>query len=164
MRQHGATLLLVLAAALAACDGERAPTAPDRLQTEQQRGGGGGGEAQGDSTPPQLPGTFRAYGRVLAVSVTAASAGSSDTLRFTPVAGAAIEVWRNLLVDGAATQELAARTTSGADGAFEVPELAGGYYIVKAAPPAGSGYADNWEYLAGTASEVKVDVFVWKEP
>jgi hypothetical protein len=162
MRHHGATLLLVLAAALAACEGERAPTGPRDLQTEQQRTGGG--EAQGDSTLPELPGSFRAYGRVLAVSVTAASAGSNDTLHFTPVAGAAIEIWRNLLVNGAATQELAARTTAGADGAFEVPGLAGGYYIVKAAPPAGSGYASNWEYLAGTRSEVKVDVFVWKEP
>ncbi|MEW5915394.1 MAG: hypothetical protein AB1762_03270 [Gemmatimonadota bacterium] len=116
-----------------------------------------------DSMPP-LPEKVQLSGRVLAVTVIAPGPGVRDTLRFEAIAGAKVRVMRNLLVDGQATQRLAAERVTDANGAFTVRDLAGGYYVVYADPPAGSPYQSSFSYLAATKPEVKVDVYLWRRP
>jgi hypothetical protein len=115
-------------------------------------------------TLPRLPEKVQLSGRVLAVTVIAPAPGVRDTLRFDPIAGAKVRVMRNLLVDGKATQRLAAELVTDANGAFAVKDLAGGYYVVYADPPAGSPYQSSFSYLAATRPEVKVDVYLWRRP
>lgn len=155
-----AFVLAAACAGLAACS-DRPVTAPDATSAQPNTVGTSG--ASSTDTIPQLPAVFAVSGKVLGVSSSAAVAGSSDSLHFEPVAGARIKLYHNVLVNGTATQILAAETTSGADGAYRVTGLVGGYYIVQAAAPAGSAYADNFAYLAGTASEVKTDVYLWRK-
>ena len=156
--------LLVAAAALiaiAAC-GEHPSTAPiDEL--ERTAGIGKSNGAPNDSTPPPLATTFNLSGRVLAVTRTAPAPGVTDTLRYDPVAGVPLRVMRNLLVNGQATQVLAAETTSGASGEYRINGLAGGYYVIYATPPAGSPYASNHALVAGTANEVLANVYLWRK-
>ena len=106
-----------------------------------------------DSLPAGLPSSVQVNGRVLGVSAIAPGAGSTDTLRFEPVAGAAITVKRNILVNGQSAQELAATLLADGEGRFTLNQLRAGYYIVEAAA-ARSGYAAGWEYLPATRSAV----------
>ncbi|MBX6331254.1 MAG: hypothetical protein IRY91_05345 [Gemmatimonadaceae bacterium] len=161
MRFHGAAVVVTtLIAALAACSSD-APTSP-KLQQAPFAGGAGG--ASEDSTPQGLPATFRVHGRVVGVAGVVAAPGSNDTLRYVPVAGAPITIYHNVLVDGVATQVVAAHTVSGADGTYQVDGLEGGYYIVSVTAPAGSPWADGWNYLPGTWTDVTVDVYLWQKP
>jgi hypothetical protein len=160
--QRMLSLIAVGVITVAACS-DRTTTAPGAALS-QAPGVDKAGASSTDSVPPQLAASFNVSGRVLAVSRSAPVAGSADTLHFDSVAGAAIKVYRNVLVNGAATQVLAAETTSGAGGEYRVNGLAGGYYVVQAAAPAGSPYADSFAYVAGTASEMKTDVYLWRKP
>lgn len=119
--------------------------------------------ARVDTTPPVYTGKVAVSGRILGINVIAPTAGSRDTIQFVPVALAKIRVMRNVLVNGAASQVLAAELTSDAAGQFSIKDLAGGYYIVYADPPEGSGYEKNWSYLAALKPEVTVDVYLWKK-
>jgi len=70
-----------------------------------------------------------------------------DTLRFDPIAGVNVRIMRNVLVNGVATQVLAAQLVTDALGRFAVKDLAGGYYVVYAEPPAGSVWSNSFSYL-----------------
>ena len=160
MRVHRTALVLAATViGLAAC-ADHTTTAPDTGQ-RGATGTDGVGRAPGD-TIAELPSSARVHGRVLGVSVTAPVQGSADTLSFEPVAGAPIKIYRNVLVDGGATQVLAAETISGGSGEYEVQGLEGGYYIIRVTAPAGVPYSDNWEYLAATSSDVEVNVYHWR--
>jgi len=157
MRRHAFVLATIALATLAACadHGAAGPTAPLAR--------GAATPAPGDSSH-YFAGEFTAHGHILGVVGTAPTPGSNDTLRFEPLAGSRIRVVRNLLVNGVATQELAAETVSDDDGAYAVSGLAAGYYIVQADPPSGSPYAGGFSYLPGQSSDVQVDVYLWKQP
>ena len=160
MRVHRTALVLaVTIIGLAAC-ADHTTTAPD-VGRQGATGTGGGGGTPGD-TIGELPSSVRVHGQVLGVSVTTPVQGSADTLSFEPVASAPIKIYRNVLVDGGATQVLAAETISGEHGEYEVRGLKGGYYIVKVTAPAGVPYADNWEYLPATSTDVTVNVYLWR--
>jgi hypothetical protein len=147
--------------ALSACSGDTS-TGPAVLRQTDMGASAKSGQAASDSST-ELVATFALQGRVRGVSAKSGQYGG-DTLSYEPIAGAAVRIYRNLLVDGAATQVLAAQTTSDAAGQYRVEGLEGGYYIVKAVAPAGSPYADSWTYAAGTAPEVTADVYLWRQP
>ncbi|HEU4563191.1 MAG TPA: hypothetical protein VFS05_01035 [Gemmatimonadaceae bacterium] len=162
MRSHGAVLVvsaLVVAVALAACSNDT----PTNARLTQAPAADGSGGASDDTIPRDLPASFRVHGRVLGVSQAAATPGSDDTLSFAPVAGAPITIYHTVLVNGVATQVVAAHTVSGTDGSYQVDGLEGGYYIVSVTAPAGSPWADGWSYLPGTSADVTVDVYLWQK-
>jgi hypothetical protein len=156
MRRYSFVLAALALATVAACSDQTTtgPTAP--LAKENAN------PSPGD-TSHYFAGDFTVHGRILGVSATTQPTAGSDTLSFEPLAGAAVRIIRNVLVNGAATQELAAETVSNDDGVYSVGGLPAGYYIVEAAPPSGSSYAAGWSYLAGQASDVKVDVYLWPQ-
>lgn len=156
MRRYAAILVTIGMAALAACSDQTSTgPAPDIATTA-------GGPAPGD-TSHSFVGEFTVHGQALGVTATAASPGAQDTLNYTPLSGVKIRIIHNLLVNGEATQELAAETVSDDKGAFTVSGLEGGYYIVEAEPPAGSQYAASQEYLAGQSPDVTLNVYLWKQ-
>jgi hypothetical protein len=163
MRAHRATVstlaaIMMTAAGLVACGDDDQFTAPE-VRTLGSDGPGASAPVDTMKPPPTIP--FRVSGRILGVRVTH---GSADTLAFEPIVGARIRIHRNILVDGEARQVLAAETTSGANGAYDVKSLAGGYYIVSVEAPPGSRYRDGWTYLSGISPEVKLDVHLWPKP
>ena len=114
-----------------------------------------------DSMPP-VPQNVAVSGRVLGIVPITPTAGSRDTLRFDPIAGAKVRIMRNLLVNGAATQVIAAERVSDANGKFSA-SLAGGWYVVYVEPPAGTNWSKSFSYLAANRAEVSVDVYLWKQ-
>ena len=160
-------VLVAATIAVAACS-ERPTTAPiDQLdQTAdvgKSNGKSNGTPNDSSTTPPPLPATFNLSGRVLGVTRRAPAPGVTDTLRFDPLAGVPLRIMRNLLVNGQATQVLAAETTSGASGEFRVDALAGGYYVIYATAPAGSPWVSNHTLVAGTSNEVLANVYLWRQ-
>lgn len=147
------SLIAAAAAALLACSDT--PTGLQSIRSTPD-------DAAPQDTTSTLPGTVQVSGRILGVSAADPVSGPGDTLRFEPIARASIEVVRNVLVNGAAQQVLAATLASGAEGEYRIADLPGGYYIVRATPPTGSAYAANWEYLPATKPEVRVDVYLWR--
>ncbi|HEY9427939.1 MAG TPA: hypothetical protein VIR34_12355 [Gemmatimonadaceae bacterium] len=156
MRRYAAILVTLGMALLAACS-DQTSTGPDKAVATA-----GGDPTPGD-TSHSYAGTFDVHGQILGVIAVAPSPGVQDTLHYTPLAGAKIRIMHNLLVNGEATQELAAETMSDAQGAYSVSGLEGGYYIVEAAPPTGSQYAAGQEYLAGQSPDVTLNVYLWKQ-
>jgi hypothetical protein len=140
-----------LAVVLACSDASTSLTSPDASA-----------RAAGDTTATGLPTSVRVTGRILGVSAREPVAGSTDTLRHTPLPHARITLKRNVLVNHQAAQELAGEFIADVDGRFAIEGLRGGHYIIEAAAP-GSGYRAGWEYLAATRSELAVDVYLWKE-
>ncbi|HJU76282.1 MAG TPA: hypothetical protein VJ717_21255 [Gemmatimonadaceae bacterium] len=113
-----------------------------------------------DSMPP-LPQKVAVNGRVLGIVPITPTAGSRDTLRFDPIAGAKVRIMRNVLVNGAATQVLAAELVTDVNGRFSA-SLTGGYYVLYAEPPAGTDWSKSLSYLAASRPEVTVDLYLWK--
>ena len=132
------------------------------LPTDLQAARNTGAPTPGDTSAAGLPASVRVAGRIIGVSAAAAVAGSTDTLRHTPIPHARITIQRNILVNGQSAQELAATLSADAEGRFHLDGLRGGYYIVEASAP-GSGYRDGWEYLPATQSTVELNVYLWRE-
>ena len=157
--------VLVAAAGLVACSGRDTTTAPElrilALAVEAA-----------DSTPTDTtkppPASVRVFGQILGVTVpdssTDSTAAPTDTLSFEPIVGARIRIFRNVLVNGDSSQVFVADARSRANGVYEVKGLAGGYYTVTATPPAGSGYARGSAFLAATAPDVRLDVYLFPKP
>ena len=120
-----------------------------------------GTDSSGTSAP--LPTVVHASGRILGVSYVTPHAGSSDSLRFSPVPNARIQLLRNVIENGVGVSKLERELTADATGAWSVGNLAGGYYIVKAFAPVGSGLNDGWEYLPATKADVQKDVYLWSD-
>jgi hypothetical protein len=148
--------LAVATALVAACSGE-GPFVPEG---DAPAGSvSGGADTRPDSAAPgPLPAAVRASGHVYAVTYTP---GTADSLRYTAVAGARVQLWRNVLENGASAQRLARELVTDAAGAYAAAELEGGYYVVKVSGPAGAGFNDSWEYLPATKPEVTVNVYLW---
>jgi hypothetical protein len=160
--RHRTCIVFAAVFALAAC-GERPATAPAE-ELGQLADIGKSKTTPGDSTaspPPPLPATFNLSGRVYGVTRIAPAPGVRDTLRHDPLAGVPLRVMRNLLVDGKATQVLAAETTSGSAGEFRLNGLAGGYYVIYATAPPGSPWLSTYTLVAGTSNEVVANVYLW---
>jgi hypothetical protein len=151
-------LILVAAViALAACsDG---PTTAPANELQQTPAIGKSNGTPNDSTPPPVLASFNLSGKVLGITRIAAAPGVADTLRHDPIPGIPLRIMRNLLVNGQATQQLAAEMTSGANGEYRVT-LPGGYYVVYATAPAGSPYVSNHALVAGTATDVTANVYL----
>ena len=152
--------LLSAALAVAACS-DAGPLVPESDAAAGSVAGGSrpGRDSSGTSAP--LPTSVRASGRILSVSFVTPQAGSTDSLRFAPVPNARVEILRNVIENGVAVSKLERELTADANGAWSASGLAGGYYIVKAAAPVGSGLRDGWEYLPATKVEVQKDVYLW---
>ena len=147
----------IAAATLAACDNDDA-TSPSALDRLDSRSTG----TNGDSTNAPTVGSFDLRGTVYLMSIVTPAVAGQDSLVRTPLAGATIELRRNLLVDGKATQTVVGTVTSAADGSYSFAGLAGGYYVAYGHPPAGSGLTETLEYVAGTQSQVTTNLFMWK--
>lgn len=156
MRPYAVILSAAALAVLAACS-DQSTTGPTRAVTEPASG------APPIDSSHSYSGTFTVHGRVLGVTAIEPAPGVQDTLSYAPIPGAKIRVVHNLLVNGEARQELAAETVSDANGAYSVRDLEAGYYIVEAAPPAGSLFGAAQEYLAGQSPDVTLDVYLWKQ-
>ena len=113
-------------------------------------------------TPPPTVASFTLSGKVLGLTRTTAS-NSADTLRADPIPGIPIRIMRNLLVNGQATQTLAAETTSDANGEYRATGLAGGYYVAYANPAAGSVWASNYVLIAGTTPNVTANIYLGRK-
>ena len=146
------SIALATALALVACT-ERPPT------------GGGAGLLRGDGSSRDTattgtPDVMHLYGRVLVSgSGSIRTDTNPDAVPHTPVAGAAIVVRRNELVGGRATQRVVAQTRTDARGRWDVGRLAGGYFVVYATAPAGSGLQDAWE-LVPLRESAEVNVYL----
>jgi len=158
MRSRFTSLVLVaLATTLAACDDDDA-TSPSALARLDSRSTG----ANGDSASAPTVGSLDLRGTVYQMSVRTPVVAGQDSLVRTPLAGATIELRRNLLVDGKATQTVVGTVTSAADGSYSFTGLAGGYYVAYGYPPAGSALTETLEYVAGTQAQVTTNLFMWK--
>lgn len=144
-------LSFVATAAFAAC-GDPASTEPAAVANTVVK-------TSTDTTKPP-PSSFNLTGKALGVDAVAGQ--GSDTLHFTPVAGAQVLLVRNVLVNGQGAQVPAGETTTSATGAYQFSNLTGGYYIVTVNPPAGSPYQSSWSYVAGMSPNVDVNVFLWR--
>lgn len=160
MRSRFTSLLFasLAAASLAACDAgdTTSPSALDRLDSRST------GTNGGDSTSAPTVGSFDLRGTVYLMSVRTPVVAGQDSLVRTPLAGATIELRRNVLVDGKATQTVIGTVTSATDGTYSFTGLAGGYYVAYGHPPAGSGLTETLEYVAGTQAQVTTNLFMWK--
>lgn len=106
-----------------------------------------GSDSVGNPLPPEpstpSPGTFR--GTVLAPCVGTSCTG--DTLATSPrVSGVVIRAYR---VTGGTQANptlgaMEATVTTGSDGKFQLPQLAGGEYVVTFTPPLSSAYSGVW--------------------
>jgi hypothetical protein len=109
----------------------------------------------------ELPAHVSVHGTVLGVSAHAPAAASSDSLSYTPLAGATIDVYHNVITNGTASSEFVTRLASDAAGAYALPDIPGGYYLVYVTAPSGSGYGQGMEYLSATQPAVRLDLYVW---
>ena len=76
----------------------------------------------------------------------------------TPVAGARVTLYRNVLVDGRGVSLHVADQTTGADGAFAFVDVVGGPYVLAHDVTADHTYGDAVAYALGTTAEVHVDL------
>jgi hypothetical protein len=148
--------LAVVAAVVAACGDAGAPTGTrEAVRTAALTGG------QNDtSTGGGVPALVRISGRVLMASGAQVAGPDSMVAGFVGVPGATVTVMHNIMVNGQSAQELAARVTSGADGAYRIPDLPGGPYVVYADPPAGANLRSGLEYVPLQQAQPTVNVYL----
>jgi hypothetical protein len=152
------TILVLAVALLAACSSESAaPTSPDATNKKTLGAGGDGGQSDTTSTPTYA-GPVRLAGHAFVVAHVAPTAGSRDTLSSTPLAGAELTLYHNVLVNGVGQSVYVGQVTTGSDGAYEFAGIPGGYYLLRGAY-AGSS---TLSYVAANAAEVTVDVRFWQ--
>jgi hypothetical protein len=101
------------------------------------------------SAPPPDPGTGPGIVRGTVLGESEPGAGN-DSLETAPrIAGVRVTAYPVIGTQTGGGPELgpeAASTTTGADGKFELPPLAGGEYAVVFDPPATSGYRGQWAH------------------
>jgi len=145
---------------LAACSDVQTPSDPVTPAVSLQTNGSTG--ASGDSTSgPTYSGVVHLTGRVLGETFTLPTAGNPDSLHATPVAGAVIKLYRNVLVDGTATSVFVGQVTSAADGSYEFSNLPAGYYLLRTSVDTGPWAGNYLHYAIGNAAEVTVDIMLW---
>jgi hypothetical protein len=157
------TITILAVALLAACSSESpAPTSPDAANKSALNGGASRGSSDTTATPPYA-GTVHIAGRVLGVARVAPASPGADTLGATPIAGATLTLYHNVLVNGAGQSVLVGQVVTRADGSYEFPDVPGGYYLLRGSvsdgPWAGSSSLD---YVAANAARITVDVRFWQ--
>jgi hypothetical protein len=134
--------------------------AADSTDASSDRSLNGTGKAPGDTstTSPYL-GNTSTSGFVLTMSKKAPSTpGGSDTLQTSPVSGAELTLYHNVLQNGAGVSVFVATTTSAANGAYSFAPVPGGYYIIR------SGGDGKWtagvSYLYANSAAVTQNIYV----
>lgn len=114
-------------------------------------------------TPPTYPASVRVTGRVLQATWTQGmTAGDTVLSSFSPVSGARVTLYRNLLVGGKGVSEKVGEKTTGADGKFVFENAPGGPYVVSLNVTPAQFYGEAFTYLMGNAAEVSVDLKVYR--
>src|SRR5687768_6480935 len=160
MRTRQAALSLTTILAATAC--AAADTAgPESRDAPSVTGDGAAARAGAADTTTPVAASSRVRGRVRLATWRAPGQGtaSADTTQHTPVAGATLKLYRNLLVDGRGVSRFVMQTTSAADGSYTFGQLEGGYYLVYTSVPGVAG--EHLDYLAATRADVTLDVTVW---
>jgi hypothetical protein len=116
-------------------------------------------------TTPTNPVVTNAHvsGRVLGGTYNRAATGN-DTLQLAPMAGTTVKLFHNRMVDGRSASVEVGQVVTGADGAFSFGPIPGGYYLVRAYPPAASGFGESLSYLQLTQAQMTMNVYVWHRP
>ncbi len=161
----GVLLLFTLTAGLAvACSDDPTGSETSPIAGLAQREGS---DSTGNPLPPPptnpTPGSF--HGTVLGPS---APGSGGDTLATAPrVADVVVKAFP---VTGGTQAEptlgpVAASVTTGADGKFQLPTLAGGTYVVTFTPPSNSIYGGVWVTAAtsATSNDWQWWVVLWKK-
>ena len=150
---------LLLAVALAACSGE---TAAPSLNAAKD-GVLGQSAASGSDTSAAIgyTGTVHLTGRVLGQTQSAGAPGA-DSLQATPLAGAVVKLYRNVLQNGEGTSIDVGQFTTRADGSYEFSNLSAGYYLLRTNIAEGPWSSNTLSYVTANAASVTVDVRIWK--
>jgi hypothetical protein len=161
MRKTHPVLVLLVTAAIAACSGvESLSPAP----TSDQQGGGSSHHddtavVTGPSTPPTPP-----PGIVSSFSLSGVISGheaGADTTRVVPLPNATVTLVKvgDVTGDTLSPSVTVASTTTDAQGAYRLSELAPAYYRVDVTAPAGSPYLNATGGI-GPAREVEVTLSI----
>ncbi len=101
---------------------------------------------------PESTTTPKDTGTAVTLGYSAVS-GRVLTTGATPVAGATVKLYHNVLVDGAGVSVYVTEAVSGADGKFHFDNVPFGYYLLR------SG-TNGLSYLAATTTTVTLDVWI----
>jgi hypothetical protein len=159
-----ALLCLVAAAAAACADGAIDPVRPDVAAQNGPRTPDATGQAAqpSDTTrPANYPSSVRVRGHVLTTVWTAGRTVGDTLTGFTPVAGARVTLYRNVLVDGRGVSQLVGERTTGADGSFVFEGAPGGPYVLALNVTPERPYGDVLTYVMGDRAEVTADLRIW---
>ena len=150
---------LLLAVALAACSSDA--TAPSLNAAKDGVLGQNAASGTDSSAAVGYTGTVHLTGRVLGQTQSAAAPGV-DSLQATPLAGAVVTLYRNVLQNGAGTSIEIGQFTTRADGSYEFGSLPAGYYLLRTNIAEGPWSGSLLSYVTANAASVTVDVRVWK--
>jgi hypothetical protein len=183
MRNRSAALFTLAAIVAAACSGDTlldpagqpaATTAGSTDSASRDSTRSDTTRADTTRTTPRPPGTPADTARPVATSGTVSgrvlggtynpNGTGSDTLQFSPIAGTTVKLFHNRLIDGVATSVLISQMVTGTDGAYTFGPVPGGYYLLRAYPPDGSGFGESLSYLPLTQAQVSMNIYVWRRP
>lgn len=159
MRRLLSAAALAALVAIAACSDSTTEPAPTGL------GPASGAQAGRDTTigSPSYVANVRIRGHVLATRwQPGQTAGDTISAAFTPVAGAHVTVYRNVLVDGQGVSVKVGEATTGADGAYDVARVPGGPYVISLNVTPDDFYGETHVYALGTKAEITADIRVWR--
>ena len=167
MRQTRAVLVLLVTAAVAACSGME-PLSPAPTSDKQ-----GGSTSHGDDTavvtgpsrpptpPPDIVSSFALSGLI------SGHEPGPDTTRIVPLANATVTLVKVGEVTGDTLEPsvTVARTTTDAQGAYRIANLAPAYYRVDVTAPANSPYLDAVGGLGpAREAEMKLNIALARKP
>jgi len=167
MRQHRAVLVLLATAAAAACSG-MGPLSPAPTSDKQ-----GGSSSHGDDTavvtgpskpptpPPDVVSSFALSG------VISGHEPGADTMRIVPVASATVTLVKvgDVTGDTLKPSVTVASTTTDAQGAYRLANLAPAYYRVDVTAPANSPYQNAVGGIGpARATEVTLSIALARKP
>ena len=167
MRQQRAVLVFLVTAAVAACSGMES-LSPGPTSDKQ-----GGGSSHGDDTavvtgpsrpptpPPDVVSSFALSG------VISGHEAGADTTRIVPLANATVTLVNvgDVAGDTLNPSVTVASTTTDAQGAYRLANLAPAYYRVDVTAPAGSPYLDAVGGIGpARETEVKLSIALARKP
>ena len=157
--------LIAAAATAAACaDGATEPARPDVVaRNEPSTRDAAGQSAQSADTARQTnyPASVRVQGRVLTTVWTPGRTVGDTLSGFTPLAGARVTLYRNVLVDGRGVSQLVGERTTDADGSFVFERAPGGPYVLAYNTTPERPYGDALTYVMGDRAQVTADLRIW---
>ena len=157
MRYKMLTITALAVAAVAACSADSLDPAPSTdARTTGAKRGSDTAITTGPQTPPQLPpvvSSFNLSGIVYAMEP------GTDTTRQGPLPNARVTLVKMMTVTGdtLAPSETITSTTTDAQGAYRMENLAPAYYRIDFSAPAGSPFVDR-AMAIGPARETEITV------